>query len=132
MAEIAKYGIPSLSTPLPARENHLSGGICGENIAAGDACRIGTDGKIYRSNGAANNASAVVDGFAATKAQAGDAVTLFWFVNFGYGNGMTPGTFLYLSGTVLGGLADAPSTGGINPVARVLPDGQRIWTKKSY
>jgi hypothetical protein len=105
--------------------------IAGEALGAGDACYIKTsDGKVYKSTGTAANAAAVVDGFAPTSCPAGDATSLYWSVNFAYGSALSPGSFLYLD-TVAGGLADAATTGGTVPVARVI-DATRIWVKKSY
>ena len=132
MAAIAKAGIPSLSTLTPGNEHKFSGLYAGEAIGAGDACYINsTDGKLYRSSGVAANAAAVVDGYAAQNYLAGDAMTIFWGVNFAYGAGLTPGTSLYLSGTVPGGLDTAPSTGGTVPIARTMTSG-RIHLKKSF
>lgn len=132
MAEIAKAGVPSLATVTPAHEHQLVG-IAGEDLGAGDACFIKTsDTKIYRSSGAAANANAVVDGYPPVPFKAGQSVTLYKNVVFGYGSGLAAGTFLYLSGTVAGGLADAASTGGTTPIGRVLPDGMQVFLKSSY
>jgi hypothetical protein len=132
MADIAKSGTPSLSTPTPGYEHRLpSGFYAGETIGAGDACYIKTsDNKIYKSTGTAANAAAVVDGFAAQAYVAGDAATLFWGVTFNYGAALSPGSFAYLSATA-GALADAASTGGTVPVGRVI-DATRIYLCKSY
>jgi hypothetical protein len=133
MAAVTKSGTPSVSTPVPGYEHKLpSGFYAGEAIGAGDACYIKTsDGKIYKSTGAAANAAAVVDGFAFQAYAADDPVTLLWDVNFNYGAGLSPGTFLYLSGTTAGGLDTATSTGGTVPIARVV-DATRIYVMKSY
>ena len=133
MAEIAKYGTPSLSTFTPSHESNYSDLVAGEDIAAGDACYIKTsDGKVWRSSGAAANAAAVVDGFAPIAYKAGQPMTLYHGVVFGYGSGLAAGTFLYLSGTVAGGLADAASTGGTVPIGRVMPNGQEVLLMASY
>ena len=129
MAEIAKSGTPSLST-LTTQVNSLAGLLAGEAIAAGDACYIKSDGKAWKSTGAAANAAAEVHGFAAQAASVGEAVTLCWDVRFRYGAGLTPGTKLFLSGTVVGGLADAASTGGTKPIAFVV-DATRIHVYQS-
>lgn len=121
MAAVTKSGTPSLATTLPASENMLTGLLAGEAIAAGDACRVHTDGTIMKSTGAAANAAAYVDGFAATAAATGQPVTLFrGGVMMHYGSGMAVGTTLYLSGTVAGGLDTATSTGDAVGVARVF------------
>lgn len=124
MAQVAKSGTPSLASVNPPQNCQIAGLLAGEAIAAGDACYIKSDGKIWKSTGAAANAAAKVDGFAATTAIAGDPVTLHFDVNIRYGAGMTPGTRLFLSATA-GTLADAASTGGTAPVGFVV-DATRI------
>lgn len=126
MAEIAKSGTPSLSSVEPPPSQRISGLRAGEDLAAGDACRINAaDGLVYRSSGAAANANAKVRGFAAMATKGGEAVTLLKDVNMHYGAGLTPGADLFLSGTVLGGLADAASVGGTAPIAFAV-DATRI------
>jgi len=131
LADIAKSGTPSLSTigidpgsqkapPLP----------CGEAIAAGDACYIKNDGLIWRSTGAAANAAAKVRGFAPTKANTGEVLTLVHNVVMNYGASLTPGADYFLSGATLGALADAASTGGTAPIAYAV-DTTRIYIKSS-
>jgi hypothetical protein len=132
MTAIAKSGTPSISTATPPTTCSISGLYAGEAIAAGDACYIKTsDGKVYRSTGAAANAAAVVDGFAPTDYSSGDAMSLYWNVNFRYGAALSPGSFCYLSGTTAGGLDTATSTGGTTPIGRVI-DATRIFVQKSY
>jgi hypothetical protein len=125
MAELTKSGTPSLSSILPPQQNAMGGLVAGEAIAAGDACYIKSDGKVWRSTGAAANAAADVFGFAAQAASVNQPVTLCHGVNFNYGSGMTPGAKFYLSGTVAGGLADAASTGGVK-VTAVAVDATRL------
>ena len=132
MAAIAKSGTPSISTPLVSPEQRLSGLLAGEAIAAGDACYINSaDNKLYRSTGAAATAPAQVDGFAATSAAIGEALSIYFGVNFRYGAGLTPGTSLFLSGTTAGGLDTVAPTGGTVVIARILDDS-RIYVRKSY
>lgn len=133
MAEITK-GTASLCTPLPGATDRLPPLLVGEDIAAGDACYIKTsDGKIWRSTGAAATAPAVVDGFAPTAALVAQRqpLSLYTDCNFNYGTGLTKGSFAYLSGTVAGGLATTASTGGTVPVGRVI-DATRIRLFRSY
>lgn len=130
MAEIAKSGTPSLASVLPPASNKLTGKLAGAAIAAGDACYINADGKIYPATGAAANAAAQVDGFSAMAASSGEAVTLVWNVHVRYGAALTPGVKYYLSGTVAGGLADAASVGGTGWVAKAI-DATRIYVQKS-
>lgn len=126
MAAVTKFGIPSLATTLPPPNNQLSGLVAGEAIAAGDACYIKSDGKIWLATGAAAAAAAKVKGFAATSAAVGQGVTLFWGVNFAYGTALTPGALYYLSGSVAGGLDTVASTGGTVPIAQAV-DATRVY-----
>jgi hypothetical protein len=131
MAEIAKSGTPSLSTLFPdPGSNKLPPLYAGEAIAAGDACYINSAGTVFRSNGTAANAAAKVDGYAAIACSSGDAITLLFQVCFRYGAGLTPGARYFLSGTVLGGLADAASTGGTAPIGFAV-DATRIYLYQS-
>ena len=116
MADIAKSGTPSLAS-VTNQINSLAGLLAGEAIAAGDACYIkASDGKVYKSTGAAANAAAEVHGYAAQAASIGEALTLVWDVRVRYGAGLTPGAKVYLSGATAGALADAASTGGTKPI----------------
>jgi hypothetical protein len=124
MATIAKSGTPSLSSVLPPANCKISGLLAGEAIAAGDPCYIKSDGKVWLSTGAAANAAAKVDGFAAQAASVGEGVTLVFDVNIRYGAGMTPGARVYLGATA-GILSDAATTGGTAPIGFVV-DATRI------
>jgi len=131
IAEIAKSGTPSLATVGPdPGACKLPTLLAGEAIAAGDACYINSAGTVFRSNGAAVAAAAKVDGYAPTKANAGEPITLVYHVVLNYGSGLTPGARYYLSGTVLGGIADAASTGGTAPVGFAI-DATRIFVLQS-
>ena len=132
MAEITKRTptAPSMSSVLVPPNCRLTGLKAGEALGALDACRIGTDGLVYRASGAAANANAKVRGWASQATPVGEAVTLLHNVNVGYGAGLTPGADYYLSGTVLGGIADTPSTGGTQPIAFAF-DQTRIFIKQS-
>lgn len=126
MAEIAKSGTPSLASVLPPQNNNIAGLKAGEALAAGDACRINaSDGLVYRSSGAAATTAANVHGYAAEACASGEAVTLLHGVNYRYAAGLTPGASYFLSGTVLGGIADAASTGGTVPLGFAI-DATRI------
>jgi hypothetical protein len=108
----------SLASLHPGQDKTIVGLNAGEAIAAGDACYIKSDGKIWLATGAALTAPARVRGFAMGGAAVNEPVTLVHSANIGaYAAGMTPGADLYLSGTVPGGLADAASTGGLSPIA---------------
>jgi hypothetical protein len=138
MAEVTKgVTAPSISSPWPAKEHMITGLLAGENIAQGDACYVASSGSVMRATGAAANAAAKVIGFAAKAADNGEAITLARNVNMGYSPlvasvAVNPGTDLFLSGTVPGGLADAASTGGTVPIAVVLDLDGRIYLKTNY
>lgn len=102
MAAIAKSGTPSPATRTPPQNEQISGLRAGEAIAAGDLCTIAADGTVMLASGAE-----VARGVAAMEAPVGEAVTLYRSIRFGYGAALTPGTTVYLSGTVGGGLDDA-------------------------
>jgi hypothetical protein len=120
----------SLATVQPGAEHTVNGLLTGEAISAGDACYVKNDGKIWRSTGAAANAAAVVDGFAAENAGVGTALTLYHGVVFNYGSSMTPGTPYYLS-TNAGQLSDATTTGGTVVIARAI-DATRLAVRRSW
>ena len=134
MAEVTKGVTPSVSTPVPRPPDFIVGLLAGEDIAAGDAVYLKNDGKIWKASGAAANAAAKVIGFATNAASAGEAITVARVnsgVMIGYkplvsGNDVAPGTGLYLSGTVAGGLADAASTGGTEVLAVAIGDGRIV------
>ena len=129
MATIAKSGTPSLSSVLPPQSQQIAGLLAGEAIAAGDACYIRTDGKIWKSVGTAANAAAKVDGFAAEVCAVNEAVTLFHDVNFRYGAGLTPGARYFVSATA-GALDDAATVGGTGSVGFAI-DATRIRVQQS-
>lgn len=130
MADIAKSGSPSLSTLGPDPGScKLPTLYAGEAIAAGDACYIKSDSKVWRSTGAAANAAAKVNGYAAMDCPSGEAITLFYNVCFRYGAGLTPGATIFLSATT-GAIADAATTGGTAPIGFVV-DATRVYLKQS-
>jgi hypothetical protein len=126
MAALAKTGTPSLCSLIPPAGHQISGLFPGEAIAAGDACRIGSDGKVYKSSGAAADANANVFGFAAQAHTLNEfhAVTLYFDERMNYSDDVTPGAVYYLSGTTAGGLDTGTSTGGTVPIAYGLPGGR--------
>jgi hypothetical protein len=139
MAEVTKTGTPTVSTAAPiGAEHRLTGLTAGEEIAAGDAVYIkASDGLVYKATGAAANEAARVAGFAPTPASAGEAVSIYRGMNVAYGPkvaavAVNPGTPLYLSGTVAGGLADAASTGGTIAIAYVIDTDGRIFFKSNW
>ena len=89
----------------------------GEDLDAVAPCYIkNSDGKVYMSDGAADNEAAKFHGFTARATLEGEPVTLFGAGSrFKFGVGMTPGTTLYLYASDNydgpGNLGDATSTG---------------------
>ena len=100
MAEITRVGIPAVLSVLTLAANRISGSLAGEDVAAGDACYIGSDGKVRRSSGAAAGDAADVRGFVTTEAESGRAVSLAFDVTMRYGEGLPEDRNLYLSGAV--------------------------------
>jgi len=117
MVAIAKNGLPSLATALPPQNEQIPGLLAGEAIAAGDLCTIAGTGLVMRS--VTTNA---VRGVAAFGAPAGEAITLYRNVRFGYGAGLTPNTTVRLSATVPGGL----DTAGTEQIVGFVVDAARI------
>lgn len=132
MAEVTKGTSPSPSTLVPGHDKMICGLLAGEAIAAGDLVYIkSSDGKVWKATGAAANEAARVEGMAPESASAGEAVSIYRNMEFGYkplvgGNPVAVGATLFLSGTVPGGLADAASTGDAVGVATVIDADGRI------
>ena len=124
MAQITRIGTPSLCSLLPNGADVLAGRIAGEDLSAFDAVHIKADGLVWKSTGAAANASAKVRGYAAKAVKAGQAITVYKNVRVEYGSAMTPGTDVYLSATA-GTLSDVPTTGGTAPIGFVV-DATRV------
>lgn len=128
MAEVTKgtSPLPSLCSTTEIPPFRLCGLVAGEAITAGDALYLkAADGKLWKATGAAANAAALVVGFAAQSADAGEAVTALSGCTMYYGTGLTISARYYLSGSTAGGLADAASTGGTVPLA-YAKDATRI------
>ncbi len=124
MAEVTKPDNATISTGGAPPNTRIGGWKCGETIASADAIALNpANGKLVRANGAAADALARVVGFAGEPGTLNKGVTILKGVNIGYPTGLPSGTLLYLSGTVPGGLADAPSAGGASPIAMVMDAG---------
>jgi hypothetical protein len=95
--------------------------VAGEALLAAAPCYIkASDGKVYMSNGTADNEAAELDGFTGKSYAAGEPVTLWGRgIIFEYGTGLTPGAVLYI-GTTAGRLDTAATTGDAVGVARVI------------
>lgn len=102
--------------------DQISGLVAGENIdSACNACYVkASDGKVYMSNGTANDAAAKVDGFNAQPAKAGQGVTIFGpGLRMKYGTGLTIAALYYL-GTTAGRLDTAATTGGLTAIVKAI------------
>ena len=132
MANIARSGTPSVASALPCAAHKITGLLAGEAIAGGDACYIKSDGKVWKSIGTTTNAAAKVDGFAATPAPVGEAVTLYHNVVFGGFASLTPGARYYVSATSAGYLNDAATTGGTGAVATAITANKILVNRSDY
>jgi hypothetical protein len=127
MAALVRSSANTPSTPVFPDSCRLGDPLpVGEDIAQGDACYIKSDGKIWRSNGAAGQTTAAeVDGWAPVGAKVAQRQTLSLVSNvnmpFVYTASPTVGTYVYLSETVLGGVqAPVATSAQAKPIARVI------------
>lgn len=95
----------------------IAGLLAGEDLPGVAPCYIkSSDGKVYASDGVANNEAAEFVGFTARATKSGQPVTLFGAgTRFGYSSGMTPGAILYIaagSAYVDAGSLDTSATTG--------------------
>lgn len=115
-----------MCTPTPNDSCRIGPLPVGEDIAAGDACYIKSDGKWWRSNGAAGQTTAAeVDGWAPTAAKVAQRqnLTCYRDVNFRYGSGLTPGASFFLSEATLGALqAPVATSAQAKPIAVAIDD----------
>ena len=121
MALLARATDPSVDASTAMFAEQISGLVAGEAIDALAACYIkASDGKVYMSNGTANDAAAKFDGVAAQAAAIGQGVTLFGRgTRVRYGTGQTIAALYYVAATA-GRLDTAPTTGGLVAVAKAI------------
>src|SRR5215471_4763769 len=116
--------IASLSSLEPPAGHRLSGLTAGEDIFAGAACRIHTDGLVYMSNATAADFHADVHGFAWRAVKSGGSITLGFSERIMYSDALlTPGQRLYLA-TTSGRLDTAAQTGSTRPCAFAVDTGR--------
>jgi hypothetical protein len=120
--EIVRMVAPVVTSTLVLPANRMSGLIADEVLFAGDACHVTSAGRARRSIASSDAASSDVRGFALTDAAEGQPITLAFDVTMRYGSGLAGTECLYLSGGVLGGLSDAPTVEGAEPIAFVVND----------
>lgn len=129
MALVTKVS-PSLASVLPPANTKITGLKAGEAIAAGDACYINADGKVWRAIGTTLGAAAAkVDGFALVAAPVGEAVTLIHDVVMRYGSGLTPGARYFVALTA--GALDTVATAGGTAAVAFAVDATRIYVFQS-
>lgn len=91
----------------------ITGLYAGEDLVTGCPCYIkSSDGKVYKSNGTANNEAAEFAGIAPRAAKSGEPVTLYGLgTRFRLSSGsLTPGDVYYIA-TTAGGYDTATTTG---------------------
>lgn len=118
MAAIAKSGVPSLASALPPQNEQIPGLLAGEAIGAGDIVMIAGTGRAMKRT-ATNRAV----GWAGVPASSGEAVTIYRNLRCAYGSGMTPGTLVYTSNTVAGGI---DTTAATEQLVGIAVDAYRI------
>lgn len=135
MAAVTQGQTPSLADLVVGAEHIIAGFLAGEDIAEGSLCYVkASDGLVYKASGAAANEAAGAWGMNQEAASAGEAITLFHNVVFGYkplvsGSPVAANTLLYLSSATAGALQDAASTGDAVGVVRVLDTDGRIFIR---
>lgn len=120
MALLARGSDASVDASTAMFAEQISGLVAGEAIDALAACYIkASDGKVYMSDGTADNAAAKVDGFSAQAAQAGQGVTLLGRGTRARYGVLTIGALYYLAATP-GRLDTATTTGGTVALAKAI------------
>jgi hypothetical protein len=121
MALLARVTDASVDASTAMFAEQVSGLVAGENIDALAACYIkASDGKVYMSNGTANDAAAKFDGISGQAAKGGQGVTLLGRgTRARYGSGLTIGALYYVAATA-GRLDTAATTGGLVAVAKAI------------
>jgi hypothetical protein len=124
MAEITRAATASVDASTAMFAAQISGKLAGEALVIGPGYIKVSDGKVYQSDGSANDAAAKVHGFVPHACAAGEPVTLYGpGTRFGYGSSLAIGP-LYLGATA-GSLDTAATTGGLVPIALSI-DGKDI------
>lgn len=116
MAVVTKASKPSMDAN-QARQVATGELYAGEDLSAVAPCYIkASDGKVYMSDGAANNEAAKFHGFTPKSYLQGEPVTLFGAgTRFKFGTGLTPGATLFIAAIDVyteGGNLDSAATTG--------------------
>lgn len=131
MALVTRSSDADLDTSTGVQVPQVTGNLyAGEDLDPVSPCRIDADGKVYMSNGAADDVNAKVHGFVNRPAKQGQPVTLFPpGTRFRYGSGLTPGAPLHLAGTD-GRLDDAATTGDPDGIAHVVNETDIVFARR--
>jgi hypothetical protein len=127
MAEITKHALGVEMTNYPDDTDRLPAMPAGEALAQGDACAVVAAGTVFKTDGTGTGVfatTAQVHGFCLKKTAVGDPVSLYRNGDLAYAAGLTPGTHVYASGTVKGGLATTPSAANPEPCGLVVTPDQ--------
>lgn len=128
MALVTRSATASIDAIQGQKASYISSQTAGEAIDALAACYINADGKVYMSNGTANNAAAKFHGIAPKAYAADETLTIYGAgTRAEYGSGLTPGAALYVGGTA-GRLDASATTGGTAPVAVAVNDHEIVVT----
>ncbi len=120
MAAITKAATADVDMQLLLWGPQIADVIAGEELPICSPVYIATDGKVYRSSGAAANAAAAVHGFVARTARVNQAITVFkWVRILQATSGLVPGSAVYLGATA-GGLDTVATIGGTTPIGHAI------------
>lgn len=113
-----------LATPTPPSSARLSFEEAGEDLLAGAPCYLKSDGKVYMATAAAANAAAQVHGWTVASAKSGYPVSIYRGVTIDYAaeGTLTPGSDIFLSATVAGGLQTAAQANQTTPIGFAVDD----------
>jgi hypothetical protein len=132
MAAIARPANAGMDATTAMFATQITGLILGENVAQNDPLYIkGSDGKVYKANGAAATEPANFIGIAPRAGVAGQPITIFGIgtrVRIANTGVLTPGTKVFL-GAVAGGYDTAAQTGDAVGVGRAVTDTDMIVTR---
>lgn len=135
MANIAKYLDVSIATATIGFEHSLSGLPAGEDMTAGDAVYLASDGTFMLAGGSTDPDtvdSPICHGFVGDgEYYTGQPVTIFDDIRMHYGDGLTPGAPVYLSSDTAGGIADAPPWTGAVAIGYAV-DEHRVYLKANW
>ena len=121
MALVTRATSASVDASTAMYAPQITGLVAGEDLDVCAPCYIKTsDGKVYMSNGTANNEAAEFVGFCPRAVKSGQPVTLYGLgTRMRYGTGLTVGDVLYIGATA-GRLDTGTTTGDTGGTAQVI------------